>query len=247
MNNEVINQYLPTYKEDFKNDQGWIRKETLHYIFHYFSNSVAERDIGIIIGIQEESFRRIIDFLNIESPKQKIRYYFYPDRETKIKFMGDGGYAQAIFKDYIIHILYTEEHKPIGEHEDTHLLSLPFGLATGFFAEGLAEYLSWGRIVMGKTKEEWLKEGINKILPIEKILTHQDWMETPNDNFMYYYSFAGSFVKKLIEQFGIDNFKLFYKSINRNMNFSEINTVFTEYLKDGISSFSKIILVQSGN
>ena len=96
MNNEIINQYLPTYKEDFKDDRRWIGKETLHYILYYFLGSVAEKEINIIEEIQEESFKKIIGFLNVEPPKQKIRYYFYPDIETKIKLMGDGGYAQAI-------------------------------------------------------------------------------------------------------------------------------------------------------
>ena len=239
----LIKQSLPTYKEDFKRDLRWVTKETTHYIFYYFPNSVAEKDIEIIEEIQEKSFEKIFNFLSIEKPKQKIKYYFYPDKETKIQLMGDGGYAQAIFKDFTVHSLYTDEHKPIGEHEDTHLLSLSLGLATGFFAEGLAECLSWDRVVLGKTKEEWLKEGIGKILPIEKIVTHKDWVNTPNDNFMYYYSFAGFYIKKLIEQFGINLFKDFYKEINRDMEFEEINILFIKFFKKDILSYFKKSIV----
>jgi hypothetical protein len=244
MNNNII-QYLPTYKEDFKRDLRWVTKETSHYIFHYFTNSVAERDIKIIEDTQEKSFEKIISFLSVEKPKQKIEYYFYPSRETKIELMGDSGYAQAVFKDFTVHCLYTDEHKPIGEHEDTHLLSLPLGLATGFFAEGLAECLSWDRIVLGKTKTEWLKEGAGKILAVKKMVTHQDWMNTPNDTFMYYYSFTGFFVGKLIEQFGINTFKSFYQEINRDMKFEDINRVFVKFFKEDIVSYSKNLVVLS--
>jgi len=235
--NNLIEQYLPTYKEDFKNDPRWITKESTHYIFHYFSDSVASLEIGEIEKTQEESFEKIVSLLKVEIPKEKIKYYFYPDLEVKKELMGDDGYAQAVHKDLAIHVLYTEEHKPIGEHEDTHLLSLQLGQATGFFAEGLAEYLSWDRIVLGKTKDQWLEEGKYKILPIEKIVTHQDWMNTPEDNFMYYYSFAGFFVKKIIEEFGMDTFKTFYCEINRVMNFEEINKIFTLYFKKDLKQF----------
>ena len=241
----LIKQFLPTYKKDFKRDLRWVTKETTHYILQYFPNSVAERDIEVIKETQEKSFEKIINFLSIEKPNKKIEYYFYPDKETKIKLMGDGGYVQAIFKDFTIHSLYTDEHKPIGEHEDTHLLSLPLGLATGFFVEGLAECLSWDRVVMGKTKEEWLREGVDKILPIEKIVTHKDWMNTPNDNFMYYYSFAGFFVKKLIEEFGINLFKDFYKEINRDMEFEDLDRVFVKFFKEDIISYSKNLVLLS--
>ncbi len=235
--NNLINQYLPNYKKDFKNDPRWIIKESPHYIFHYFLDSVANKEIDEIEKTQEESFKKIVSLLQVEVPSEKIKYYFYPDRQIKKELMGDDGYAQAVFKDFSIHVLYTEEHKPIGEHEDTHLLSVPLGQATGFFAEGLAEYLSWGRIVLGKSKDEWLIEGKNKILPIEQIITHQDWMNTPDDNFMYYYSFAGFFVKNLIEEFGIDIFKDFYREIDRNMNYKKIDEIFTRYFSVKITKF----------
>jgi len=230
---------LPTYKEDFKNDPRWIIKESSHYIFNFFPNSIASLEIDKIEKIQGESFEKIISTLKIEPPKEKIKYYLYPDFEVKKELMGDDGYAQAINKDFSIHVIYTEEHKPLGEHEDTHLLSLPLGQATGFFAEGLAEYMSWDRTFFGKIKEYWLKEGKNKILPIEQIITHQGWMNTPDNISMYYYSFAEYFVKKIIEYFGIDKFESFYSEINRDMNFEEINKIFAKYFTDDLFCFYK--------
>jgi len=235
--NIIEKQHLPSYITNYKNDARWLTKESENYIFHYFQDSVAEREIDNIINIQEESFDKIIRVLGVEKPTDKILYYIYPNKDIKRELMGDGGFAQAIFSDYSIHILYTNEDKPIGEHEDTHLLSSPLGLATGFFAEGLAEYLSWGRIVLNKTKDEWLEEGKGKILPIEKIVPHEDWMKTPDENFMYYYSFAGFFVGKMIERSGIDNFKDFYRSINRKMNYQEINDIFRKYCKVNLNLY----------
>lgn len=238
--NNLFDQYLPTYKENFKNDPRWIIRESSHYIFHYFINSVASLEIDEIEKIQEESFYKIISILKIEPPKEKIKYYLYPNFEVKKSLMGDDGYAQVVYKDFFIHVLYTDEIKPLGEHEDTHLLSLPLGQATGFFAEGLAEYLSLERLLIGRKKIDWFKDGKNKIISIEKIVSHSDWIKnTPDDdNFVYYYSFVGFFVKKMVEDFGMDNFKVFYSKIKRDMNFEEINSIFKKYFNIDLISFS---------
>jgi len=231
---KIAKQFIPKYIEDFRNDKRWIKKESTHYIFYYFTNSIAEHDILTIEEIQEKSFKKILSVLKVRKPKEKIKYYFYPSKNIKYKLTGDSGYAQAIYAGLTVHMLYTKQHKPIGEHEDTHLLSLPLGLATGFFAEGLAEYFSWNRIVLGKKKDQWLIDGENKILPIEKIVSHKGWIETPDNNFMYHYSFAGYFITRLIKDFGISKFKRFYKEVNRDMNFLEINDVFIKYSKTDI-------------
>lgn len=241
--NNLFDQYLPTYKEDFKNDPRWIIKESAHYIFHYFLDSVTYLGIDEVEKIQEESFNNIISLLKVNEPKVKIKYYFYPSREIKKDLMGDDIYAQAIYKDFSIHVLYTDKIKPIGEHEDTHLLSLPLGQATGFFAEGLAEYLSLERLLIGRKKIDWFKDSKDKIISIENMVSHSDWINnTPDDdNLAYYYSFVGFFVKKMIEDFGIDNFKDFYGEIKRNMNFEEIDSIFKKHFGINLVSFSQLL------
>ena len=76
-------QHLPTYKHDFLKENRWLTKETNHYVFHYFPESEAEKDIEMIVTTQEKAFKKIIAFLNIEPPKKKIEYYFYPDEKIK--------------------------------------------------------------------------------------------------------------------------------------------------------------------
>lgn len=212
-----IKQYLPTYKENFKSDPRWLIKESDHYIFHYFPKSIAEKEIGLIIDRQEKAFNKIIDFLEVPDPKKKISYYFYPDAETKKDLMGDNWYAQAIWKDFIIHAIYTEKAKPLGEHEDTHLLSLPWGLSIAFFQEGLAEYLA-GCNWYGQNHDDVVKEALKKgILPsIESMMEHKKWLELDDNNVLYYYCFTASFTKFLIEKYGKDKFKTVYQSTSRD-------------------------------
>lgn len=216
-------QHIPFYKENFKNDSRWLQKEMEHYIFHYFSNSIAEKEIDAVVNRQEAGFNKIISFLKIESPSKKINYYLYPSPEIKKELIGDDWYAQSIYHDFSVHIIYTDKIKPIGEHEDTHLLSLSWGLSVGLFQEGFAEYLT-GHSWYGGSHEESLRDIIGKnILPkISSILSQEEWMNLPGKYILYHYCLAGSFVKFIISNFGREKFEELYKKTNRK-NSSEQN------------------------
>lgn len=224
-----ITQSLPTYKEDFKKDTRWLKKETEHYIFYYFPGTVAEKEIDQISNRQEKAFEKIISFLKVPKPKRKITYYLYPNEKTKEELMGDNWCAQAIWKDFIVHVLYTENIKPLGEHEDTHLLSLPWGLSIAFFQEGLAEYMI-GHGWHGENHDQMSKEALKKgILPtVESMFDHHKWRELDDENALYYYCFVGSFTKFLIEKFGKEKFKNLYLNTSREKTKEENLSIFED-------------------
>lgn len=220
-------QNLPTYKEDFKKNSQWLRYETEHYIFYYLPKTFAEKEINQISETQEKAFKKIVEFLEVPIPERKISYYFYPDPETKKKLMGDDWYAQAIWKDFIVHVLYTDEIKPIGEHEDTHLLSLPWGLSIAFFQEGLAEYLV-GHGWHGENHDRLAHEALGKgYLPsVDSMMDHAKWKELNDDHALYHYCFVGSFTTFLIKQYGKDKFKALYQNTNRLKSKEENSDIF---------------------
>ncbi len=212
MQKTEIKQELNNYADKYSDYGKWLKKETDHYIFHYLPNSKAELDITKIAERQENAYKKIISILNIDEPKQKIHYYLYPDAKIKKELTGDGGVAQSIFHDFSIHAVYAKGINPLGEHEDTHLLALPLGRSIGFFQEGLAEYMAGERTWLGKTREFWLREALEKnIVPgAECMMTQKAWMDSPDEEAPYYYAFAESFVSFLIDNFGIEKFKEFY-------------------------------------
>ena len=212
-------QHLPTYKHDFLNDKHWHIHESDHYIFHYFKDSVAEKDIGVIVSTQEAGFNKIISFLGVDEPMKKISYYFYKDEAIKIQLMGDDWYAQAIRDEFCVHVLYTNEIKPLGEHEDTHLLSISWGISIGFLQEGLAEYLV-GHAWDGKTHIEYVKEGYEKNLysPIGDFFEHEAWMRTDDSKPLFFYSLAGAFSAFIIDKFGKEKYKELYMKIRRDQS-----------------------------
>jgi hypothetical protein len=220
-------QHLPTYRHDFLKDRRWLTRETDHYIFHYFPQSEAEKDIDMIVSTQEAAFRKIVAFLNIEPPQKKIEYYFYPDKETKTALMGDDWYAQSIRNEFRIHVLYTKDIKPLGEHEDTHLLSIPWGISIGFFQEGLAEFMV-GHAWDGKSHISYVKEGYAKNLypSLSDFFKHEAWLQTDDSKPLYFYSLAGAFASFLIEKYGKNKFKDLYIKMRRDFTKEENLKIF---------------------
>lgn len=225
----MYEQFLPNYRHDFLKDPRWVLCESLHYRFRYFANSVAAHEINVIKNRQESAYKKIISFLGISKPKSKIDYYFYPDAETKSALMGDDWYAQSIYDEFCIHVLYTDEIKPIGEHEDTHLLSLPWGLSIGFFQEGLAEYMA-GCAWDGRPHIDYVHEGDKKgfYLPLADFMSHKTWLDTDGAYTIYFYSLAGAFVTFLIDTYGKKRFEQFYRQSSRKNTKKENSRIFNE-------------------
>jgi hypothetical protein len=212
----MFEQHLPTYIHAFESDARWKTRVSPHYIFRYFPGSEAEKDIDRIVSTQEAAYAMIMDFLRVPAPTKPIEYFFYPDASTKTALMGDDWYAQAICDEFRVHVLYTAVDKPVGPHEDTHLLSLPWGMSIGFFQEGLAEHLT-GRAWDGTPHLQYVREGYKKGMypSLAELMTHDGWMEASGNDLIYWYSLAGALVSFLIEKHGKEKFEALYKSTNR--------------------------------
>ena len=216
-------QQIPNYKTAFK-DALWNTKESSHYVFHYMQDSVAEREIQLIETTQENAYEKITKFLGLNSyPRRKIFYYLYPDTDAKERLMGSPWFAQSVYDDFAVHALYTEEHRAIGPHEDTHLLSLPLGLSIGFLQEGLAEYMA-GQSWHGESFERVVQDiRANPAFIISKdLLTkHNAWRETDDTYAQQYYALAALFTSYLIVTFDKEKYFVLYKALSRDATKSE--------------------------
>ncbi len=208
-------QNIPFYITKFK-DYPWKKYESDHYVFHVEENSLAEKEIEEIKTRQEIAYSKITQILKLENPNQKIQYYFYPSQDKKAELMGDSWYGQAIFNNFEIHAVYNEKDKVVGEHEDTHLLSLQLGLPVSFFQEGLAETMV-GKSMFGNEHDKVVKEGIERSLKINirDLMSQQGWLDTPDEEAEFYYSITGSFIKYLLNAINLETFKELYSKMNR--------------------------------
>lgn len=240
-------QYLPTYSHSFLNYSGWIVAETEHYVFNYTAGSEAERDIKHIKERQEQAFQKITNTLKVSVPTKKITYYFYPNTGLKTKLMGDEWFAQAIYDEFCIHVLYTDEDKPLGEHEDTHLLTLSWGLSINFLQEGLAEYMV-GHNWYGDSHASCIREGFAKGYELNpsKILTEKDWLSTPQDGAVYFYALTGEWVKYLINSFGLEVFKKLYEECTREETAETMRGKYKKYTVVNVQELERDFFLSIG-
>jgi hypothetical protein len=236
-----IKQNLSWHKTGYLNMKKWIAKKSPHYIFYYFENSLAEKRIDEIIKIQEQSYEKISKKLEAKN-RRVIEYFFYPSKRIKKKLMGDEGNGNAIWseikkekkiwkpKKFEVHALYNKKTQCVGAHEDTHLLSSYLGVAIFLFCEGLSEFMSekW----QGKDLDFWAKKYLdeNKLYSIKFLVDNKNW---DNVDDLIVYPQAGSFVRFLIESYGIKKFKDVYQRLSRLNSYEDnLDIIRKRYFKE---------------
>ncbi|MDP3057156.1 MAG: hypothetical protein Q8N37_01365 [bacterium] len=224
-----IKQEIPWYKNDYLR-QKWIKQKSNHYVFYYLKNSLAENDIYKIIKLKEKHHNKILSFLDLKN-KQIIHYYIYPSLKSKASLMGDDSPGNVIWGDFElvnsepktnkfeIHTIYNDKCQFIGEHEDTHFLSLSLGLSIYLFCEGLAQFMEGN--LFGKDIDIISKELLSqkKLYSIKNLIDNKNWEKVDSK---IIYPEVGSFVRFLINTYGWDKFKKTYQRLSR-LNNSEEN------------------------
>ena len=123
-----------TFKDEFPSI------ETAHFIFYFYPNSTAEREIDLLKAQREEAYRKIAGFFSFDKDI-KITFYLFEDTETKKVMTGHTGMGWA-FGDNIVEV-YNDEAKLDPYHEIVHIIARHiYGYTIAAFNEGLAVYLS---------------------------------------------------------------------------------------------------------
>lgn len=223
-----IKQEILWYKNDYLK-QKWFTRKSSHYVFYYSKNSLAEKEIDKIAELKEKHYNKILKFLDLKS-NQVIKYYLYSTLKEKVDLTGDNSPGNAIWGEFElinsevktgkfeIHAIYNDKCQFIGEHEDVHLLSLPFGLSIYLFCEGLAQFMEGN--LFGRDTDVISKELLNqnKLYDIRDLVNNKNW-EKAEPKIIY--PEVGSFAKFLINAYGWDKFKEVYQKLSRLNNFEE--------------------------
>lgn len=182
-----------------------------HYLFHYQSGSVAEKEILQIAEIQENAFSRICAALQVDYP-EKINYFFCDSPlEIGSIFWDEGTPCNgvALCGSNKIYAVYNEEIKCIGAHEDTHLISFLINYPqSDFIVEGLA--MSFDGLWWGVSNEVWTSyhKSKNASLSVEMLLDNNAFAEC---GCAVTYPIAGAFTKYVIDTYGIEKYTALYK------------------------------------
>lgn len=180
-----------------------------NYDFHFFKDSLAERDIQKIVELQENCYKEICSYLNIQ-PSIRIQYYLLDTPELVGEIYGDNepcnGFASPPNSIYAV---YNEEVKCIGPHEDAHILSYTINRPKSpFIREGLAMFFDktwWDR-----ANEQWVQSFLkdNKYITINQLFSEDIFF---NYSDAITYPIAGAFTKFLLQNYGIKKYLSIYK------------------------------------
>ena len=189
-----------------------------HYVFHFQSGSLAEKEIATIAQEQELCFAKICAILQIEYP-DKIHYYFTSSPlEIGRVFWEEGtpcnGVALCGREQAKIYAVYNESIKCVGSHEDTHLISFQINYPeSDFIVEGLAMFMDG--LWWGVPNEVWTSYYKHKHpeLSVFNLLKNNAFAERGCE---VTYPVAGAFTKYLVETFGKEKYLEVYRHTEDN-------------------------------
>jgi hypothetical protein len=185
-------------------DKNWIAVQSEHFIFHYRPNSLAERNIAIIIEEMENNYREIVIALNVNY-SGVVNYYLYNSNEASSIGVIAGGFSDNSFET----IRQTYDGYPLGKHELVHIISFrAIGIAfLRLTSEGLANAVdgTYG----GKPISDWMREYVatGALIPVREMVENSEKYDEAR-----FYPQSGFFVQYLVNRFGIDKFKVIFRA-----------------------------------
>ena len=179
-------------------------KETAHFKIYYEKGSRVEKEIEWIAQDHEFRYAQLIRYFQIQ-PTEKVQSYVYTSSEQKKRLMGARGTSVEDPLGYGFHINYEDFPHPVMKHELAHALTadwhpiLKVSLKIGLH-EGIAVAADWdeGKLTAHQWSQAMQQLGIAP--KINQIMGLGFWTQASSRS----YTLAGSFVRFLIERYGIE-------------------------------------------
>lgn len=231
---KLLNEYKDKseIKEDLEQRIRWAKAlgkewkvhESEHLIIYYRCNSPAERDIKKIVSQHEKAYKKICTLLDVTVPI-KIEYFFFSSQEEAEEWMWPGIVLNSSNRALQVFALYSDEIRASVEHELTHCIAYMINhhstrARLELLSEGLAEAM------VGERQGQPIHSLVGSLLKDKEIsirdLTDNRAFHQLEDS----YPIAGSFVKYLLDEYGIEKFKFVYKYTHPKHIYLQLNLIF---------------------
>jgi hypothetical protein len=194
--------------------------ETENHTFHLSPGDVVESE-------WQESFHawalREIGLASVP----KIQYFKYLNRSHLHALTGQAGNAWADPATFSIHTIW-----PTDNHEVVHLYASRFGSPTALFSEGFAVAHQvnpaagdfepkWSSTPVHTWARRFRQEG--RLIPVADLIETSDFRRF-DDNMTY--PEAGSFIRHLIDEYGLDKMLELFRSGTPNQTEGEVRAIF---------------------
>lgn len=192
---------------------------TAHLDIYAWRGSIAAREIHAIGEQREAALEAIADELGVTFP-DRVRLVFYPDSATKTDQTGHVGAGWA-WGENIIEV-YNDLIRLDPYHELAHVVARRLGDPPALLNEGFAAYVSER---LGADAFEFLghpgltadqvaceSAGVGELIPLDTLFRFTE-IGSQASNPPVAYPQAASFVKFLVERYGIDTFRDAYRML----------------------------------
>jgi hypothetical protein len=197
-------------------------RRTVHFDFFFEKGSTAAREAEQIASERESGHKAISDLLGIAGDI-RIRLVFFEDPATKYRETGHQGTGWAY--DTTVVEVFNPATRLDPFHEVCHILTGGLGDPPALFNEGLAVYVSerLGAPALKQLGGDILRvdDRVGQIrsqghfMPLDKVIRFTE-IGSEESKGSISYAEAASFVKFLVEQFGIQKFLASYKSLENS-------------------------------
>ena len=189
--------------------------KTENFVIYYSDKNITDSEIKIIAKQHEFYLKQICKQMQVNF-RDKIESFIYPNAETKYSLIG--AKYTVVSKPWLNQIHLNEDtFEQVLKHELVHIVAGEFGIPilkvgrSAAMIEGLAMAIEWD---WGYRTLHEYSAGIVNLMPqvkLKKILSTTSFISTsPSIS----YVLSGSFIKYLIETYGIQRVKDLYSSGN---------------------------------
>lgn len=185
-------------------------RQTEHFDIYYDQNTIADWNIELIARDHEYQLDKVISYLDVPPPSTRIASYLYAHADQKKRLMGARHTSMERPGSDEMHLNNASFPHPVLKHELVHVVSAAFGNALyggsywiGFH-EGLAEAVDWQDAPMNPHEWSRAMRELGFAPPLENLLSMTGFWTAASSRS---YTLCGSFVRFLIERYGLPTFK----------------------------------------
>jgi len=186
----------------------WKSTVTQHFRLHFEPETLAETRIEDLKRWQVQAFAKNLQLLKAAEYSFQTDIFIVSSRERMKRLTGDETNGVAFPSTKVICFVFNEKINASGSHELMHVMARNVwdGKPKAWIGEGIAVYADdiWGGYQLHDLNKHLLLE--KKLVPLEKLI--EDFGDYSD---LITYPQAGSFVKYLYEQYGIDKIKDVWK------------------------------------
>jgi hypothetical protein len=192
---------------------------TAHLDIHAWRGSLAAQQIRAIGEQREAALEAIADELGVAFP-DRVRLVFYPDSATKTDQTGHVGVGWA-WGNNIVEI-YNDLIRLNPYHELAHVVARRLGDPPALLSEGFATYVSerlgadalefFGHPGLTADQVTCESAGAGELIPLDTLFRFTEIGSQASSPTVAYPQ-AASFVKFLVERYGIDTFRDAYRML----------------------------------